>query len=66
MLIKLLSARGIATAMLCIPTLNVTDDDAKCRHNRPLYIITQEATSDLKQVSMLVALRREGTTTWER
>jgi hypothetical protein len=59
-LIKLLSARGIASVALSIPMLNISHDDAKCRHNRPLYVITQDETFRLKQVSLYISnTRRE-------
>ena len=50
-LLKLLSARGTAAATLRIATLNVTHDDAKCQNNRPLYVLTQSETQELKKVS---------------
>ncbi|KDR16875.1 hypothetical protein L798_08617 [Zootermopsis nevadensis] len=50
-LVKLLSAKGITTTTLCISTLNVTHDDTNCRLNRPLYVMTHDATLELKQLT---------------
>ncbi|PNF31731.1 hypothetical protein B7P43_G12192 [Cryptotermes secundus] len=55
-LIKLLSARGIASVTLSVPMLNISRDDAECRYNRPLYVVTQGETLRLKQFAATMSL----------